>query len=145
MAEESFNFLKYVEAKRQRIRERHIPWREQYGDKSGVLKQRFEKIMGHGSYWRWEGHDVTTNSDYFVVVGPAIEKTGRKSFFAGIKKMPPKERRREVYAPSGKYFPSIMAALSHASEMWGTPVPKGQTNYTRAQLGPVDIPRHIKG
>lgn len=137
------NILK--EARRQRIRERGINWIETYGEKSEDLKAKFEKIIGPGSYFRWEGYDYTTNSDYFVVIGPATQKTGQKSFFAGIKKMPPKERRKKVYAPSGKYFPNITSAFSHATQMWGTPVPSNVPSYDADMLQSIKLPRHIKG
>jgi hypothetical protein len=138
--------LSYVapSKKRKRIRDRGIKWEEKYHDRSAPLKKRFDKNIGEGAYLRWEGHDYTTDSDYFIVVGPAQQKYGRKSFFAGIKKLPPKHERKKVYAPSGKYFTSIMSALSHASKMWGIPFPKNQTNYSTADLENVKIPRKMK-
>ena len=131
-------------AGRKRIRDRGIRWEEEYGEKSIHLKKKYDKALGPNSYLRWEGHDYTTDSDYFVVVGPALEKSGIKSFFAGIKKLPPKARRKKVYAPSGKYFPSIVAAISYASEMWGVRMPDDAGQYTKADLMPIDIPRHVK-
>ena len=120
-----------------------------YRERSAPLKKRFNKLLGEQSYYRWEGHDsVVTGSDYFVVVGPAIERSGQKSFFAGIKKLPfgyKFEKKIKAYAPNGKYFPTMISALSHASKMWGTPFPPDQTDYTRDDLESVDIPRHIKG
>lgn len=144
--EKIFNLSKYLEknASRKRIRDRGIHWVEKYGEKSAPLKKRYEKKIGSGSYYRWEGHDYTTDSDYFIVVGPALQRYGQKCFFAGIKKLPPKERRKKIYAPSGKYFPSIMSALSHASRMWGVVIPQGQTNYTSENLSNINIPRHLK-
>jgi len=139
------NLSKIVEASRQRIRDRGIDWKESYREKSLPLKKRFDKQIGPGSYYRWEGHDYTTNADYFVIVGPAVQKYGEKSFFAGIKRLPPKEERKKVYAPSGKYFPNIIAALGHASKMWGTEIPMNQANYDEGTLAPLDIPRHVKG
>jgi hypothetical protein len=133
------------EARRKRIRERGINWQEKYGERSKDLKEKFESIIGPGSYFRWEGHDYTSSSDYFVVVGPATQKTGQKSFFAGIKKMPPLEKRKKVYAPSGKYFTSITSALSHANQMWGTPIPDGNNSYDADLLQNIKLPRHIKG
>jgi hypothetical protein len=129
---------------RRRIKDRGINWKEQYHERSAGLKKRFDNAIGRGAYYRWEGHDYTTDSDYFVVVGPAVKKHGQKSFFVGIKKLPPKWERKKVYAPSGKYFPSIMSALSYASKMWGIRFPKNQKNYTLSDLVDVDIPRHMK-
>ena len=141
----TFNLLKF--ASRKRIRDRGIRWDETYHERSAPLKKRFDKEIGSGSYHRWEGHDYTTNSDYFVVVGPAIQKSGQKSFFAGVKKLPPRYKREKVksYAPSGKYFTNIHSALSHAVEMWGVQFPKNQQKYDEKNLANVGIPRHIKG
>lgn len=140
-----FADLKPVGGKRKRIRDRGIKWDEHYGERSAPLKKRFDKDIGPGAYSRWEGHDYTTDSDYFVVVGPAKKRTGQKAFFAGVKKLPPKWKRKQVYAPSGKYFSNILSALSHASEMWGVPFPPNQTNYTLQDLADVKIPRRVKG
>jgi len=140
-----FNLSNMKLAARKRIRDRGIRWKETYREKSAPLKKRFDKNIGPGAYYRWEGHDYTTGSDYFIVVGPAKTKEGRKLFFAGIKKLPPKFKRKKVYAPSGKYFPSIVSALSHASKMWGVAMPQNQNNYTIDTLANIDIPRHVKG
>lgn len=129
---------------RKRIKDRGIDWKDGYREKSKSLKKRFDRDIGPGSYHRWEGHDYTTDSDYFVVVGPAITKENKKLFFSGIKKLPD-DPTKKVYAPSGEYFPSIMAALSHASEKWGIQIPEGQFNYDQSHLATVDIPRHVKG
>ena len=144
MEKNSFNFSKFKTAGRKRIRDRGITWRETYKEKSEPLKRRFDKAIGFGAYYRWEGHDYTTNSDYFVVVGPAKTKEDKKMFFSGVKKLPPKYKRMKIYAPSGKYFTNILSALSHASKMWGVRFPPNQTNYTQADLADVNIPRHIK-
>lgn len=128
-----------------RIRDRGISWKERYHDKSAPLKKRMDKEIGPGAYYRWEGHDYTTHSDYFIVVGPSIQRSGQKSFFAGIKKLPPKYKRKKIYAPYGKYFSTILAALSHASKMWGIIFPKNQKNYTATDLQDVHISKHIKG
>ncbi len=130
--------------KRRRIKDRGIRWEEHYHERSLPLKKRFAKDIGAGSYHRWEGHDYTTDSDYFVVVGPAVQKYGEKSFFCGIKKLPPKYARKKVYAPSGKYFNSILSALSYASKMWGIPFPPDQQNYSDIDLANIKIPRHMK-
>lgn len=133
------------EAGRKRIRDRGINWQERYHEKSEGLKKRYDKNVGPGSYIRYEGHDYTTNSDYYVVIGPTIQSSLGKCFFAGIKKLPPKERRKKIYSPSGKYFVNIVSALSYASEKWGTPFPPNQYNYTKEFLAPIKIPEHIKG
>jgi len=140
-----FNLLKF--GGRRRIKDRGIKWEETYHERSAPLKKRFENEIGPGSYIRWEGHDYTTDSDYFVVVGPAIQRSGQKSFFAGVKKLPPRYKRGKVksYAPSGKYFTNIHSALSHASEMWGVSFPKNQQKYDQNNLKNIDIPRHVKG
>jgi len=129
---------------RQRIKDRGIKWEEFYHERSQRLKKRFDKTIGQGSYMRWEGHDYTTNSDYFVIVGPSLTGEGRKAFFAGIKKLPD-DPKAKVYAPSGEYFSNSNSAFSHASEKWAIPFPKGTPNYSVDQLANVEIPRHVKG
>lgn len=138
-----FNLKKY--AGPHRIKDRAINWKEAYQEKSDDLKIRFDSMLGPGGYFRWEGHDYTTNSNYFVVVGPAITKNGKKMFFAGIKKLPKNQDQKHHYAPYGEYFGSMHSALSHCGEKWAVPFPKGSPNYTMAQLEPLDIPRHVKG
>jgi hypothetical protein len=129
---------------RKRIKDRGIKWEPRYHERSQKLKKRFDKELGQLSYIRWEGHDYTTNSDYFVIMGPSLTKEGKKRFFSGIKKLPD-DPKAKVYAPSGEYFTSSVAALSHASDKWGIPFPKGAPNYTVEQLAPMNIPRHVKG
>lgn len=130
-------------AGRRRLKERHIRWEEHYGEKSKDVKKHFEKILP-GSYFRWEGFDHESGHPYYVVVGPSISKRYGKSFFAGVKKMP-KDPKKKAYSPSGKYFPSLKAALSHAVEMWGIKFPQEAGNYQKNDLLPLDIPRHVKG
>lgn len=131
-----------VEAGRKRLKERGIRWEESYHERSEGAKKHFEKILP-GSYFRWEGFDYTTNHPYYVVVGPAISKRYGKSFFAGVKKLPT-DPKKKAYSPSGKYFPSLKAAMSHASEMWGIVYPKNAGNWKKSDLQPLDIPRHVK-
>ena len=143
-----FNLKKYkkiVEAKRKRIKDRGISWKETYRERSEDLKRRFEDKMGPGSYYRWEGHDYSTDGDYFVVVGPALTREGKKRFFAGIKRLPAEWSEKKVYAPSGLYFSTITGALSHSSNKWGIPFPKNQPRYGKEDLDRIKIPRHIKG
>lgn len=127
-----------------RIKDRGIKWRETYREKSDDLKKRYDETIGPGAYYRWEGHDSYTDSDYFVVVGPAQTRRGEKKWFAGVKKLP-KDPAKKHYAPSGEYFNNIVGALGHASEKWGVPIPKGQTNYGLEVLQNLEIPRHVKG
>jgi hypothetical protein len=115
-----------------------------YHDKSKSLKKKFDKAIGPGAYFRFEGHDVTTNSDYYIVVGPTVQRDLGKCFFAGIKKMP-RDKKKKAYSPSGEYFTSILSALSYAADKWGIKMPQNQQNYTKEQLQVVDIPEHIKG
>lgn len=134
-------------ATRKRIRDRGIRWEEAYHERSAPLKKRFDKTIGPGSYHRWEGHDYTTNSDYFIVVGPSLQRSGQKSYFSGIKKLPSdyKRKKTKTYAPSGKYFTNILSALSHAAKMWGVRFPENQQPYDESSIKDVEIPRHIKG
>ncbi len=136
------NLLKF--SGRQRIKDRGIKWEPKYHERSERLKKRFDKQLGQFSYIRWEGHDYTTDSDYFVIMGPSLTKEGKKRFFAGIKKLPD-DPKAKIYAPAGEYFTSSVAALSHATEKWAIPFPKGAPTYTVDQLMTIEIPRHVKG
>jgi hypothetical protein len=135
-------------AGRKRIKDRGIKWEEMYRERSIPLKEKFEKQVGPGAYHRWEGHDYTTNSIYYVVVGPSLQHNVGKVFFAGIKKIPIEEFTKDpdtkTYSPYGEYFPTIKGALIYASQRWGTPVPKGQVPYNRESLVNADIPEHVK-
>jgi len=141
MADSLFKF-----AGRKKIKDRGINWKEAYQERSAKLKKRFDKDIGPMAYIRWEGHDFTTNSDYFIVLGPALTKEGKKKFFAGIKKLPD-DPKAKIYAPSGKYFDSITDAMGHANNKWGVAFPKTPPlpKYTVADLAAVNIPRHVKG
>lgn len=132
-----------VVASRRRLKDRHIRWEEHYGEKSKDVKKKFENMLP-GSYFRWEGFDHESGHPYYVVVGPAVSERYGKSFFAGVKKMP-KDPKKKAYSPSGKYFESLRAALSHAVEMWGVTFPDNAGNYRKNELLPLDIPRHMKG
>ena len=136
------NIFKY--AGRKRIKDRGIEWKEHYHERSKRLKDKFDEVLGPLAYMRLEGHDYTTDSDYFIVVGPSLTKEGKKRFFAGIKKYPD-DPKAKVYAPSGEYFTTSVAAYSHAQEKWGIEFPKGAPNYTVNDLAPIEIPRHVKG
>ena len=129
---------------RKRIKDRGIDWKPKYHERSIRLKEKFDKVIGQYSYMRWEGHDYTTDSDYFVVMGPSLTKEGRKMFFAGIKKLPD-DPEKKVYAPSGEYFSTSEAALSYVSDKWGVPYPQEAPNYSVEQLAGIKIPRHVKG
>lgn len=111
-----------------RIKDRGIIWKEKYTKKSMALKRKFEKELGEGSYFRWEGHDNTTGNDYYVVVGPGYSKTKGKMFFAGIRKLPGE------YSPNGEYFRSLRRAMSYAKEMWAVRFPKNFRDFTQEDL-----------
>lgn len=144
MKTEPFNLSRMKTAGRKKIKDRGIDWKESYHQKSASLKKRFDRTIGPGAYYRWEGHDYTTDSNYYVVVGPTVQSDLGKCFFAGIKKMP-KDPHAKAYSPSGEYFTSIIAALSYASDKWGVKIPPNQTKYDKAMLEHVNIPEHIKG
>ncbi len=131
-------------AGRKRIKDRGIKWEQRFHERSEKLRERFNKTIGPLAYIRWEGHDYTTDSDYFIIVGPSLTKEMKKRFFAGIKKLPD-DPKAKVYAPAGEYFFSSVAALSHAVEKWGIKFPRGAPNYTLDDLADVEIPRHVKG
>ena len=130
-----------------RIKDRGIRWEESYTERTKPLHDRYFEKIGPGSYYRWEGHDYTTDSDYYIVVSPAKTKDEKKRFFAGIKKLPPIYKRdiAKVYSPYGEYFTSIKSALSFVNERYGVFFPKGQAAYTINHLQGIKIPRHVKG
>ncbi len=130
-------------ASRRRIKDRHIKWGEHYGERSSGLKKKFDKVLP-GGYFRWEGFDHETGHPYYVVVGPAVSERFGKAFFAGVKKMP-KDPKKKAYSPSGKYFSSVKAALSHAVDMWGIRYPNNAGNWKKQDLDRIEIPRHMKG
>ena len=136
-----FNIIR--QAGRKRIRDRGIKWVEKYHERSLPLKKRYTHEIGPGSYYRWEGHDYTTDGDYFVVAGPALTRDLKKRFFAGIKRLP-KDPGKKVFAPSGEYFSTLHGALSFATERWGVRFPRGTYNYSLNDLANINIPRHIK-
>lgn len=100
------------------IKDRGIRWEEAYGDKSAYLKQEFEKQVGPGSYFRWEGHDSTTGSDYYAVVTPGFSKKHGFHFFAALRKIP------ADHGASGKKFKYQAEALDYAYETWRVPPPE---------------------
>lgn len=135
-----------IKTSSKRIKDRNIMWKESYTERTKPLHERYAAELGPGSYRRWEGHDYTTNSDYYVVASPAQTKYGQKAFFAGIKKLPPLHVREtaKVYSPYGKYFASMAGALTFLKEKYGVPWPQTQQNYLASQLENIEIPRFVK-
>ena len=142
-----YNHLKSSQANvkvaTKKIKERGIHWREEYHEKSLSLKKRFNKIIGPNSYIRYNGHDFTTNSDYYVVIGPSVEGN-QKLYFAGIKKLP-RDPEKKIYSPYGEYFGTIKGAMAYAQKKWGVPFLQNVPDYTAEMLVNVKIPEHIKG
>jgi hypothetical protein len=112
----AYNANKVESAKR--IRDRGIRWKEVYTKKTMALKKKFEKELGPGSYFRWEGYDVSTGNTYYIVAGPGYSKTKGKLFFSGIRKMPAE------YSPNGEYFRTLRKSINYAKEMWGISFPR---------------------
>lgn len=132
----SFNLKqeKITKTSAPRIKNRGIIWKETYTDKTAKFKEDFEKEVGPGSYFRWEGHDSVTNSDYYIVAGPGHSQENGNMFFTGIRKLPAE------FSPNGEYFPTLRKALSYAREQWAVPFPKGfVTDYTMGDLANVEI------
>lgn len=102
---------------RAKLSERNISWEETYTENTERFKLMYEDIVGEGSYFRWEGHDLDSGDDYFVIVGPAKMKTPKASWFAGCRKLP------SDWAAGGKYFGEIKEAINYANETWGIPIP----------------------
>jgi hypothetical protein len=117
-----------------RIKDRGINWKETYTKKTLGFKQDFEETVGPGSYFRWEGHDHVTDSDYYVVAGPGNSKENGNMFFTGIRKLPAE------YSPNGEYFTTLRKALAYARKQWAVPFPKGfHYDYTQEDLSNVEI------
>jgi hypothetical protein len=126
-----------------KIKDRGIHWLESYHDKSETLKKKLDAAIGPNAYLRFSGHDVTTNSDYFIVIGPSVEGN-QKLFFAGIQKMP-RDDKKKVYSPYGEYFSTIKGAMAYAQKKWGLPFKQGIPDYSADILVSIDLPEHIKG
>jgi hypothetical protein len=126
-----------------KIKDRGIDWKERYHDRSETLKKKLDKLIGPMAYLRFQGHDTTSNSDYYIVVGPSVQDN-RKQFFAGIKKLP-RDPNAKVYSPYGEYFNTIKGAMAYASKKWGVPFAQGLPEYSGESLANVDIPEHIHG
>jgi hypothetical protein len=117
-----------------RIKDRGINWKETYTEKTWDLKEKFEEEVGPESYFRWEGHDLVTNSDYYVVAGPGHSQEKGNMFFTGIRKLPAE------YSPNGEYFQTLRKALAYARDQWAVPFPKGfKYDYTQGDLVNVEI------
>ena len=100
------------------IKERGIKWQESYGDKSAPLKKSMEEQIGIGSYFRWEGYDHTTDTEYYVVVSPGYSEKKGYFFFAGLRKIPAE------HGASGKKFNTLAEALNYSMNTWNVPRPK---------------------
>ncbi len=133
----------FVKEATKKIKDRGINWELSYHDKSKNLKEKLDKLIGPMSYLRFEGHDITTNSQYYVVIGPSVQDN-QKLFFAGIKKLP-RDPNAKVYSPYGEYFPTIKSAMAYANKKWGVPFVQDAPDYTKEMLQSIDIPEHIKG
>ena len=114
---------------RTKLADRNIHWEEKYTESTEEYKIMYQDVVGKGSYFRWEGKDVDSGDEYFVVVGPAKIKSPEASWFAGSRKFP------YDWAAGGKYFAEITEAMKYANETWGTPFPKNfNYGYTSSDL-----------
>jgi len=113
---------------REKLVEKNITWGEAYTDKTLFLKEQFEDIVGPGSYFRFEGKDVDSKSEYYVILSPANIHKPRAKFFAGVRKLP------ATYSAGGKYFDSMDGAAKYAKETWGISIPKNLRPYTAGSL-----------
>jgi len=113
---------------KEKLVEKNIDWEQIYTDKTLYLKEQFEDVIGPGSYFRFEGQDKQSGSEYYCIVGPAKIKDPIAKFFAGVRKLP------ATYSAGGKYFDSLTEAANYAKETWGVPVPRSLRPYTSGQL-----------
>jgi len=102
---------------RTKLSERHMHWEETYTERTISFKEMYEDIIGEGSYYRWEGKDLDSGDEYFVVLSPANMKKPKARWFTGCRKLP------SDWAAGGKYFSEIKEAMNYANETWGVSVP----------------------
>ena len=112
---------------REKLIEKHVKWEEAYTEKTAFLKRQFKDVVGEGSYFRFEGK-ADDGSEYYCIISPAKIHAPIAKFFAGVRKLP------ATYSAGGKYFDSLDAAMSYATETWGIKKPKSLKPYTSAQL-----------
>ena len=108
--------------------EKNIRWQEGYTDKTSFLRKQFNEVVGPGSYFRYEGKDIDTGSEYYCILSPAKIHNPIAKFFAGVRKLP------ATYSAGGKYFDSLNSAAQYAHDTWGVPIPKEMRPYTSASL-----------
>jgi len=113
---------------REKLVEKDIEWKQVYTDKTLFLKEQFEDVVGPGSYFRFEGVDKGSSSEYYCIIGPAKIHDPIAKFFAGVRKLP------ATYSAGGKYFDSLDAAASYARDTWGVPTPRSLRPYTASSL-----------
>jgi len=114
---------------RTKLSERNMHWEETYTERTISFKEMYKDIIGEGSYYRWEGKDVDSGDEYFVVLSPANMKKPKARWFTGCRKLP------SDWAAGGKYFSEIKDAMDYAHETWGVPVPSDfQWGYDSSDL-----------
>ena len=113
---------------RAKLKEKHIKWGQVYTEKTQFLKDKFEEIVGPGSYFRFEGDCPGTGERYYCIIGPARVHHPRAKFFAGVRKLP------ATYSAGGIYFDSLDRAATYARETWGVPTPNELRPYTSGHL-----------
>ena len=110
-----------------KLADKHVKWEEAYTPKTERLKVMFEEIIGHGSYFRFEGKSPE-GDEYYCILSPAKIHNPIAKFFAGVRKLP------ATYAAGGKYFDSMDRAAAYAKETWGVDTPASLKPYTSKQL-----------
>jgi len=120
--------MKIVKIAREKLVEKDIEWKQVYTDKTLFLKEQFEDVVGPGSYFRFEGKDKGSDSEYYCIIGPAKIHDPIAKFFAGVRKLP------ATYSAGGKYFDSLDTAAAYARDTWGVPTPNSLKPYTSAAL-----------
>lgn len=113
---------------KEKLASKNIEWKEAYTDKTLFLKEQYDNTVGPGSYFRFEGKDLDSNAEYYVIISPANIHKPRAKFFAGVRRLP------ASYSAGGKYFDSLDGAAKYAKETWGVKTPKNLKPYTSAAL-----------
>jgi len=120
--------MKMNRVAREKLVEKGIDWKQTYTDKTLFLKEQFEDVVGPGSYFRFEGTDITSGDSYYCIIGPAKIHHPRAKFFAGVRKLP------ATFSAGGKYFDSLDSAARYARETWGVDTPRELKPYTSSSL-----------
>ena len=113
---------------RTKLADRPVTWTEKYTERTALIKEQFDAVVGEGSYFRFEGRDSDTSDEYYAIIGPAGIRKPKAQFFAGVRKLP------ADYAAGGLYFSELREAAQYARDTWGIPIPSDLHYYDTSSL-----------